>query len=120
MDQGYRLARLAQRIVQRQAAARPMAELYGVVQQPLDELVYRISSGRITASGWLSGLEIAMLTTTGAKTGTPRTVPVLPLPDGDRTILIASNFGRPTTRPGTTTCAPTRAQRSSSAASPAR
>lgn len=84
-----------QRIVRRQAATRPMARVYGVIQQPLDELVYRLSSGRTTVSGWLSGLEIAMLTTTGARTGVPRTVPVLPLPDGDRTILIASNFGRP-------------------------
>jgi deazaflavin-dependent oxidoreductase (nitroreductase family) len=36
-----------------------------------------------------------MLTTTGAKTGRPRTLPVLGLRDGDETILIASNFGRP-------------------------
>ncbi|KQR16794.1 nitroreductase family deazaflavin-dependent oxidoreductase [Cellulomonas sp. Leaf334] len=71
-----------------------MAKLYGVIQQPLDEVVYRLSSRRTTASGWLSGLEIAMLTTTGARTGILRTVPVLPLPDGDRVILIASNFGR--------------------------
>ena len=46
-----------------------MAKLYGVIQQPLDELVYRLSRGRTTASEWLSGLEIAMLTTTGARTG---------------------------------------------------
>lgn len=95
MQQNYRQARLVQRMVRRQAATRPMAKLYGIIQQPLDELVYRLSSGRTTASGWLSGLEIAMLTTTGARTGVPRTVPVLPLPDGHRTILIASNFGRP-------------------------
>ena len=36
-----------------------------------------------------------MLTTTGAKTGRPRTLPVLALPDGQDVILIASNFGRP-------------------------
>ena len=36
-----------------------------------------------------------MLTTTGAKTGRPRTLPVLGLPDGEDTIVIASNFGRP-------------------------
>ena len=84
-----------QRFVRRQAATRPMAKLYSVVQQPIDELTYRLSGGRTTASEWLSGLEIAMLTTTGARTGVPRTVPVLPLPDGDRIILIASNFGRP-------------------------
>lgn len=95
MSDTYRQARLGRRIVRRQAATRPMAKLYGVIQQPLDELVYRLSSGRTTASGWLSGLEIAMLTTTGAKTGISRTVPVLPMADGDRLILIASNFGRP-------------------------
>ena len=95
MQQSHRQARLAQRIVRRQAATRPMAKLYGAIQQPLDELVYRLSRGRTTASGWLSGLDIAMLTTTGARTGVSRTVPVLPLPDCDRTILIASNFGRP-------------------------
>jgi deazaflavin-dependent oxidoreductase (nitroreductase family) len=36
-----------------------------------------------------------MLTTTGAKTGRARTLPVLGLPDGEGVILIASNFGRP-------------------------
>jgi deazaflavin-dependent oxidoreductase (nitroreductase family) len=36
-----------------------------------------------------------MLTTTGAKTGQPRTLPILGLPDGEALIVIASNFGRP-------------------------
>ena len=36
-----------------------------------------------------------MLTTTGARTGLPRTLPVLGLADGEAVILIASNFGRP-------------------------
>jgi deazaflavin-dependent oxidoreductase (nitroreductase family) len=36
-----------------------------------------------------------MLTTTGARSGLVRTLPVLGLPDGDGMILIASNFGRP-------------------------
>lgn len=35
-----------------------------------------------------------MLTTTGARTGQPRTLPVLGLPDGDRFVVIASNFGQ--------------------------
>jgi deazaflavin-dependent oxidoreductase (nitroreductase family) len=72
-----------------------MAKLYGVIQQPLDRLVYRLTSGRTTASSWLAGVRITMLTTTGAKTGKPRTLPVLCLPDGEDMILIASNFGRP-------------------------
>lgn len=72
-----------------------MAKIYGVIQQPLDQLVYRLTGGMSTATSWLAGVEIAMLTTTGAKTGMRRTLPVLGLPDGEDTILIASNFGRP-------------------------
>jgi deazaflavin-dependent oxidoreductase (nitroreductase family) len=72
-----------------------MARFYGVIQQPLDRLVYRLTGGATTATSWLAGVEITMLTTTGAKSGRSRTLPVLGLPDGDDTILIASNFGRP-------------------------
>jgi deazaflavin-dependent oxidoreductase (nitroreductase family) len=72
-----------------------MAKVYGVIQQPLDRFVYRVSSERTTMSSWLGGVEVTMLTTTGAKSGEPRTLPVLGLPDGDDMILIASNFGRP-------------------------
>ena len=90
----YRKARRFHRMVRRSGAVRPMARLYGVIQQPLDRLVYRLSGGATTASSWLAGVEITMLTTTGARSGCPRTLPVLGLPDGEDTILIASNFGR--------------------------
>jgi deazaflavin-dependent oxidoreductase (nitroreductase family) len=71
-----------------------MARIYGVIQQPLDQLVYRLTGGTSTATSWLAGVEITLLTRTGAKTGLRRTLPVLGLPDGEDTILIASNFGR--------------------------
>ena len=35
-----------------------------------------------------------LLTTTGAKSGQPRTLPLLYVTDGDRLILIASNYGK--------------------------
>jgi deazaflavin-dependent oxidoreductase (nitroreductase family) len=82
------------RLARRTAATRPMAKIYGVIQQPLDELVYRVTGGTTSATSWLAGVEITMLTTTGAKTGRRRTLPVLGLLDGEDTILIASNFGR--------------------------
>lgn len=91
----YRRSGPFRRLVRRTAATRPMAKIYGVIQQPLDRLVYRLTGGRSTASSWLAGVRITMLTTTGAKTGKPRTLPVLCLPDGEDMILIASNFGRP-------------------------
>jgi deazaflavin-dependent oxidoreductase (nitroreductase family) len=90
----YRETRGLRRVVRRTAATRPMARIYGVIQEPLDRLVYRASGGATTASSWLAGVDIAMLTTIGARTGRPRTLPVLGLRDGDDAILIASNFGR--------------------------
>jgi deazaflavin-dependent oxidoreductase (nitroreductase family) len=61
----------------------------------VDRAFFRISRGRTTLSAWVSGLPIIMLTTTGARTGEQRTLPVLALPDGDHLVVIASNFGRP-------------------------
>jgi len=72
-----------------------MAKVYGVIQQPLDDFVHRLTRGRTTASSWLAGVEITMLTTTGARSGQARTRPVLGLPDADGVLVIASNFGRP-------------------------
>jgi deazaflavin-dependent oxidoreductase (nitroreductase family) len=91
----YHRSTVFHRLVRRTAATRPMAKIYSVIQQPLDRLVHRLTRGRTTASSWLAGVEITMLTTTGAKTGRARTLPVLGLPDGESMILIASNFGRP-------------------------
>jgi deazaflavin-dependent oxidoreductase (nitroreductase family) len=91
----YRHSSRFTRVVRRTAATRPMAKLYGLIQHPLDRLCYRLTRGRATVSSLLAGVEISMLTTTGARTGRPRTLPVLALPDGEDMILIASNFGRP-------------------------
>lgn len=38
---------------------------------------------------------LVLLTTTGAKTGEPRTTPMMFHPDGDRLLVIASNMGAP-------------------------
>jgi deazaflavin-dependent oxidoreductase (nitroreductase family) len=91
----YRDAGPFRRIIRRTAATRAMTSLYRVIQQPIDRLTYRLTGGRTTVSSWLAGVEITMLTTTGARTGQPRTAPVLGLPDGSGLIVIASNFGRP-------------------------
>jgi hypothetical protein len=82
------------RLIRRTAATRLMTTVYGVVQQPIDRVIYRLTRGRTTLSAWLAGVDITIITTTGAKSGEPRTLPVLGLPDGDDVIVIASNFGR--------------------------
>lgn len=60
--------------------------------QPLDHLLARASGGRLVFSNIF--YPTLLLTTTGAKSGQPRTVPLLYLRDGQRLVVIASNFGR--------------------------
>jgi deazaflavin-dependent oxidoreductase (nitroreductase family) len=82
------------RAIRRTAGTRPMAWIYGHIQEPLDHLVYRCTSGRMTLTSWLGDVEMTMLTTTGARSGRPRTHVVLGIPDGERVVVIASNYGR--------------------------
>lgn len=91
----YNQIGVVHRVVRRTAGTRPMAWLYGHIQEPLDHFVYRRTSGRATLTTWLGDVEMAMLTTTGAKTRQRRTHVVLGLVDGERVVVIASNYGRP-------------------------
>ena len=60
----------------------------------IDRPVYRLTRGRHTFASLLSGIPVVLLTTTGARSGQPRTVPVLGLPTADGIAVIASNFGQ--------------------------
>jgi deazaflavin-dependent oxidoreductase (nitroreductase family) len=57
---------------------------------PIDRALYRLTGGRRGLSPPKATLN---LTTTGAKTGLPRSVPVLYLRDGSTFWVMASNFG---------------------------
>lgn len=54
-------------------------------------LLYRRSGGRI--GGRLRGLPVLLLTTTGRRSGQPRTKALMYLPHGDALVVIASNLG---------------------------
>jgi deazaflavin-dependent oxidoreductase (nitroreductase family) len=82
------------RLVRKAAEIVPMSWIRPRLVVGIDRGVFRLSRGRTTMSALVSGLPIVMLTTTGARTGQTRAVPVLGLPDDDRLILIASNFGK--------------------------
>jgi deazaflavin-dependent oxidoreductase (nitroreductase family) len=86
---------LRRRIVGMAVRIIPMSFVPARLLLRVDRGVFRLSRGRTTFSAWVSGLPIVMLTTTGARTGQPHTLPVLGLPEGDRLVVIASNFGRP-------------------------
>ena len=82
------------RTVRRIIATRPVAWLRARTIHHVDVATLCLSGGRTTASAVLSGLPIIQLTTTGARSGRPRTVPLVGIPDGERLILIASNWGQ--------------------------
>ncbi len=83
-----------QRVMQRIAASPPGAWVFARTLAPLDRRLYRWSGGRLSVAGTLAGLPVVLLTTRGAKTGAQRTVPLLALRDGERVVLLASNWGQ--------------------------
>jgi deazaflavin-dependent oxidoreductase (nitroreductase family) len=82
------------RLILRSAAWRPVSAFFARTLHHIDRFVYARSGGKSTFASWLAGLPIVMLTTTGAKSGKPRTVPVVGIPDGEAVVVIASSFAR--------------------------
>ena len=72
---------------------RPVSAFLAVSLYRLDTLVLKISKGKHTMAE-LVGLPMIEITTTGAKTGEARTMPLVSLIDGEKIALIGSNFGR--------------------------
>ncbi len=55
---------------------------------------FRSNEGRV--GGQFAGAPLLLLTTTGRRTGAPRTNPMMYLADGDRVLVFASKAGAPT------------------------
>jgi deazaflavin-dependent oxidoreductase (nitroreductase family) len=60
----------------------------------LDAWMLKATGGRKTLAGMMAGLPALTLTTIGAKSRKPRSVPLIGIPDGEEVILIASNWGQ--------------------------
>ena len=58
-----------------------------------DRWFHQFSKGRWTATEILSGIPVIFIKVPGARTGIPRTTPLLSIQDGDKYILIATKFG---------------------------
>ncbi|MCO1596048.1 nitroreductase family deazaflavin-dependent oxidoreductase [Micromonospora sp. RHAY321] len=63
---------------------------------PADRMVGRLTRGRVVALGLIPSL---VITTTGRRSGRPRSNPLLYVPDGDAYVVIGSNWGQ-TQQPG--------------------
>ncbi|MEH1100315.1 nitroreductase/quinone reductase family protein [Micromonospora sp. CPCC 205561] len=58
---------------------------------PADRLVGRLTRGRVVALGLVPSL---VITTTGRRSGKPRSNPLLYVPDGGAYVVVGSNFGQ--------------------------
>ena len=83
-----------QRLLRRFGASGPGSWIFVRLLDHIDKPIYRLTRGKHTFASLVSGLPVVMLTTTGAKTGQSRTVPVVGLPTADGFAVIASNFGQ--------------------------
>ena len=90
----YERANSGQKFLRRFAASGPGSWLFARVAHHLDRPVHRLTRGRHTLGSAITGLPVVMLTTTGARSGQPRTVPILGIPFSGGVAVIASNFGQ--------------------------
>ena len=90
----FERANVIQKALRRLGGSGPGSWLFARVLHRIDRPVYRLTGGRHTFASLVSGIPVVMLTTTGARSGQSRTVPVLGLPTPDGLAVIASHFGQ--------------------------
>ncbi len=84
----------AQRAVHIVTRTRAGSWLFARTLHHFDRPVLRLSRGRFSLTSLATGLPVVMVTTIGARSGRPRSLPLVAIPDGEDVILIASNFGQ--------------------------
>jgi len=87
----------AQRAVWTISASRPGSWLLARSLHHADKLLLSVSNGRLTSAGLLAGIPVLTVTTTGARSGARRTVPLLGVPYGDDIAVIGTRFAQPGT-----------------------
>ena len=84
-------------LVQKIGSSRFGAWFYARTLHHFDRVAFKLSGGRATVTSVLAGLPVVLLTTTGVKSGLPRTLPLLCIRDERNPTtfaLVASNWGQ--------------------------
>jgi deazaflavin-dependent oxidoreductase (nitroreductase family) len=90
----YRSPNRLRRWLGRLGQTRGGADLSRRILPGLDRLAVRMSGSRLTVTSLLSGIPALWVTTTGRKTGAPRTVALFGIPIDDDLALIGTSFGQ--------------------------
>jgi len=83
-----------QRAMQVVASTRPGAWLLSHSLATVDGAVTRLSKGRVSLPRLFAGTSVVVLTSTGRKTGQPRSTHLIAIPIGDTLALLGTNFGQ--------------------------
>lgn len=75
------------------AATKAGRVLFRPTAHHLDQLVSKLTGGKRSFAGIAAGLPTVILTTTGARSGKPRTVALLGIPHPDGVAVVAANYG---------------------------
>ena len=70
------------------------AKIASRILHRFDKSILKLTNNRNSLTSLLSGIPVIVLTTTGAKSGLPRTVPLLGVVKNEEIFLIASNWGQ--------------------------
>ena len=97
LDYEVKDASAIQRVTHKVAASGPGAWVFQRTMYPIDKGLCRLTKRRLTVPGLMAGLPVIMMTTTGAKTGKDRTMPLLGIPMDDDLAVIESNSGQRST-----------------------
>lgn len=82
-----------QRVMQQIAASRVGSWIFSKTLHHVDRPLMRVSNGRASLPGLTGGLPIITLTTIGAKSGLPRSAPLVGVPVGSELAVIGSGWG---------------------------
>ncbi len=98
-DLGYRYSapNPFQRAMQKVGSTKGGAWAFSQSLRHVDRVVYKLTRGRRSAPEVLAGLPVVMVTTTGRKSGRPRTTPLIAPPIADTLALVGTNFGQKAT-----------------------
>jgi deazaflavin-dependent oxidoreductase (nitroreductase family) len=91
---GAKLSSILRRSIRKLVAYPFVTRLFAPFIARVDRPILRLTKGHFSPSGFIAGWPVINLTTIGAKSGLPRTTPVIGIPDGQKIILIATNFGK--------------------------
>jgi deazaflavin-dependent oxidoreductase (nitroreductase family) len=94
LDYQVRKPSAAQVGMQHMAATRAGAWFFARTLDHVDRALLRLSWGQVTLPGALAGLPVLTVTTTGARTGQPRSAPLVGVPAGDDIAVIGTSFGQ--------------------------